>query len=149
MQGRRAIDHTGQKFGNWTVLKRAPNKGMRVEWVCQCTCGLERKVNSYSLRSGRSQSCGKCIDIHGHAHANKETQTYRSWVNMRQRCTNPDVYGYSRYGGRGITFCERWNDFENFLADMGERPEGYSISRKDHDGNYEPSNCEWAPKWSH
>jgi hypothetical protein len=68
---------------------------------------------------------------------------------MKTRCTNPNHSFYYRYGGRGISVCEKWNDFENFLADMGERPKGFSISRLDHDGNYEPANCEWAPANSH
>ena len=69
---------------------------------------------------------------------------YCIWQSMRQRCLNPNANNYHRYGGRGITICDRWDDFNLFLEDMGERPEGYSIDRINNNGNYEPSNCKWS-----
>lgn len=82
---------------------------------------------------------------HGHAaHGEKRTPTYHSWSNMIQRCTNPDATGYEYYGGQGITICDRWLDFANFLADMGERPEGKTLDRIDGAKGYELHNCRWA-----
>lgn len=79
-------------------------------------------------------------------HGMTGTPTYHAWVAMRQRCSNPNLNRAERYVGRGIKVCDRWSSFENFLADMGVRPDGLSLEREDNDGDYEPGNCKWATR---
>lgn len=149
------IDLTGQRFGRLTVVKRVENnKHGHAKWLCQCECGKHIIVCGYSLKNNNTKSCGcfKKISLykknykHGHSCRKKTSKTYQVWEHMIRRCKNPNVKNYKNYGGRGIKVCEAWLKFENFLQDMGERPEGLSIDRIDNDGNYYKENCKWSTR---
>lgn len=141
-------DLTGKRFGRLIVLSRAGSNHVGTLWLCECDCGGRATTTTNRLTSGRKRSCG-CWEalrryVHGHT-VGKYSYTYQSWAGMKTRCLNPKDPGYAGYGARGITVCDRWLKFENFLADMGERPKGTTLDRyPDMGGNYEPGNCRWA-----
>lgn len=119
--------------------------------ICICRCGETVTLLNCDLLRGSVNSCG-CLrreivaarsTVHGHASRLNVSPTYESWHQMKRRCNNINNAAYENYGGRGISVCIRWSSFNNFLADMGECPLGLTLGRKNNDGNYEPSNCEW------
>lgn len=136
----------GLKFGWLTVLELAGrNRFGGKLWRCRCDCGGTSVVKGDALRSGRIASCCFMANVkHGFTKVGNHHPLYRTWVQMRRRCNSPDHKSYKHYGARGIKVCERWQRFENFLADVGERPKGKTLDRIDNDGNYEPGNVRWA-----
>ena len=154
VRGNRLIDLTGRVFGRLTVLSFAGvGRNGHARWRVRCICGVEKVTSGQSLRAGNSTSCGcyqrEVSAIRGltlnKVHGMHRAPTHDSWTCMLQRCNNPKNKDYKHYGARGITVCDRWRSFDNFLADMGERPEGKTLDRwPDKDGRYEPGNCRWA-----
>lgn len=135
----------GQRFERLVVISFAErNRHNQPQWLCQCDCREQVVVRGCSLTSKNTRSCGCLAKDTATTHGMTKTTTYRSWSNMIARCTNPTDSEWQRYGGRGIIVDVRWLNFENFLEDMGQRPEGSSLDRLDPNGDYCLQNCRWA-----
>jgi hypothetical protein len=156
------INLRGRRFGRLVVILPTPEKiGRRIIWWAKCDCGEYIIAHAGNILSGHTRSCGclqrdtislrikqhpiKPYTTHGHTIGKHQTREYTTWINMKARCYDPTSESYQYYGARGISVCNRWkNSFENFIFDMGVKPFGLTLDRKNSDGNYEPDNCRWA-----
>jgi hypothetical protein len=155
-------DYIGKKYGRLTILREgqpAIYKSTKMKKVvCVCECGIEKEIDLNSIKRGKSTSCG-CYNkesasiratTHGKTMLSKgvKRSEYSVWVKIKSRCTKKSDKSYCHYGGRGIKVCDRWiNSFENFIEDMGYRPNSnYSIERIDYNKDYCPENCKWIHK---
>ena len=148
-KGRQPYDLTGQQFGRLTVLQRYGSQCGNATWLCSCSCGNQKIAAGHNLRSGDTTSCGcfqkEMVAAKKTIHGKKGTRIYSIWESMKKRCRLSSNSSYENYGGRGIAYDERWEQFENFYADMGEPPsESHTLDRCDNDLGYSKSNCRWA-----
>ncbi len=151
MKTSRATCLIGKKFGRLLVVSRGPNyiqlrngklEQTAARWECICDCENTLITSGNRLRSGKTKSCGCIVSTQNKL---STSPSYRSWKAMNQRCYDLKNISYKNYGAKGITVCDRWKDsFHNFLQDMGQRGEGWSIDRINFFGNYSPDNCKWS-----
>lgn len=146
------IDLTGQRFGRLVVIEYSHVSNRNKYWKCQCDCGNTSIVSGALLRNGHTKSCGCLVKERGyqmlikHGLFNKNRRLYGVWHSMRERCFNPNCHAYKDYGGRGITVCSEWNNFEPFYewAISNGYKDNLTLDRINVNGNYEPNNCRWT-----
>ncbi len=139
-------DITGKRFGRFLVLRlgKKTSKGTN-RWVCQCDCGGTALIGVGDIRV--QKYCSSCKPKGRPSHGLSHLPEWSVWSAMKQRCNNPKCESYENYGARGISYCERWEQFENFIEDMGRRPnDDYTLERKENNGNYNKGNCVWATR---
>lgn len=133
-------DRTGIRYGRLVCIEPGPGQ----TWACRCDCGTIKTISTCNLiRSTRSCGC-RSKEPHPITHGMTKTPEHACWAAMLTRCRNPKSTAFRNYGARGIKVCDRWLKFENFFADMGSRPPGLTLDRKNNNGDYEPGNCYWA-----
>lgn len=145
----------GKQFGRLTVIsetdrRRKPCGSPERRWICLCVCGAETAVSQASLTSGNTRSCGCLLQetrgLNNKIHGDTRSPEWVAWVAMRDRCVNQRG-AYQYHAGKGIRVCKRWQEFQNFLSDMGRKPTpAHSLDRVDSNGDYDPSNCRWATR---
>lgn len=135
----------GMQFGRLTAIRIA--QALPRKWLCKCECGKEVAVVSGALHEGNTRSCGclklDILNARTRTHGLSTTPLYGVWNGMMGRCYRPRTNGYHNYGGRGISVCPEWHDPARFAADMGLRPPGGTLERRDNDKGYSPENCCW------
>jgi hypothetical protein len=143
------IDLTGQTFGSWTVLRRADNRSSgQTAWLCRCACGAEHEQQGNALREGLSKQCRECQSKAHRTHGLSRSPEHATWIDIKQRCLNPNNSSWHNYGGRGVTLAPEWqDDFAAFYAELGPKPSPqHSIDRTDNERGYEPGNCRWSTR---